>query len=148
MKKIYTITLFFSIISLVSSCATTSSKITFHEIKTTADDINAIVYVYRLPSILGASVSWSVQLDDKEIAKLKKNAYAVLRATPGMHRIQVGKVGHVSSAIVMESTKDLRTFIADPKGVYFFRCHGGSQRWVTREEAMTEIVRMKFDMGK
>ena len=105
------------------------------------------MYVYRLPSILGGAVSWSVKLDGKELAVLRQNAYAVIRAAPGEHLIQVGDVGSVATAIVNASTKGIRTFNAMPRESYYFRCSGGSQRFVTKEEAMKELVNMKYDMG-
>jgi hypothetical protein len=147
MQKVLSITIFLVIMSFIASCGTTSSNIPFHELTFSPEQEDAIIYVYRLPSFVGSAVSWSVAIDEKEVAILKQNAYAVFRTTPGEHLITVGKPGNIPTAVVEASTRKLRTFTATPRGVYFFRCKGFTQYFVTREEAMKEIVSMKYDMG-
>lgn len=146
MKKVLTVALLSMVVLFLTSCGT-SSQIAFHE-EVFKDPNDAIVYVYRLSGILGAAVGWSVKLDGKEFAVLKQKAYAVIRTTPGEHIITVGEAGlNIAANVIEASTKNLRTFTATPNGVYFFRCKGGYQAFVTREEAMKEIVEMKYDMG-
>lgn len=133
MKKVLTVALLSTVVLVLTSCGTTTSQIAFHEV-TTNDHNDAIVYIYRLPNIVGAAVKWPVKLDGKEVAALKQNAYVVLYTAPGVHRITVG-------------ANEIRTFTAAPNGVYFFRTKGILAYGVTREKAMEEIVDMKYDMG-
>jgi hypothetical protein len=79
---------------------------------------------------------------------LKQNAYAVMYTTPGEHRITVGDTAFgITGVIVDAATSKMGTFTAAPNGVYFLRSSGFSAYFATREEAMKEIVEMKFDMG-
>ena len=93
MRKVLNLTIFLAIMSFIASCGTTSSNIPFHELIVSADQDDAIIYVYRLPDLAGGAVSMSVLIDNEKVAVLKQNAYAVLRITPGEHIIRVGKPG-------------------------------------------------------
>jgi hypothetical protein len=145
MKKLFILAV---CIFLFSGCATTSSQIAFHEEVITKNQNDAIVYLYRLPSFVGGAVMFPVKLDEKEVANLKQNAYVVFRVTPGEHIITVGNSFlNLGMAVNQAITKKYRTFTAVPKGVYFLRSHSGVTVLVTREEAMKEIVDMKYDTG-
>ena len=146
MRRNLTIALLSTVVLILTSCATTSSKIVFHEVPP-KDNNDAVVYVYRLPYFPGSAVTFSVKLDGKEVAVLKQNAYAVLYITPGEHLITIGDPGNIAAIIIESSLRDSRKFTAVPNGVYFLRCKGGVYYYVTKEEAMKEIVEMKFDMG-
>lgn len=131
---------------VLASCATTSSQIAFHE-EVTKDQNDAIVYVYRVPSFVGSAVALVVKLDGGKVAALKQNAYAVFHITPGEHEITVGDSFSLAWTINQAVTKKARTFTAVPNQVYFLRSQAGVTFLVTREEAMKEIVDMKYDMG-
>jgi hypothetical protein len=147
-NKILTIALLLTVALILTSCATTSSQIAFHEEVTTKNQNDAIVYLYRLPSFVGGAVSLPVKLDEKKVANLKQNAYVVFRVTPGEHIITVGdSFLNLGMAVNQAITKKSRTFSAVPKGVYYLRSHSGVTFLVTKEEAMKEIVDMKYDMG-
>jgi hypothetical protein len=147
MKNVFTMVFLSAVALVLTSCATTSSQIAFHEEVITKNQNDAIVYIYRIPSFVGGAVGLPVKLDDKEVAVLKQNAYVVLRITTGEHIITVGKSFTLGFAINQAITKKSRTFTAVPKGVYFLRSQAAVTFLVTREEAMKEIVDMKYDMG-
>ncbi len=147
MKNVFTMVFLSTVALVLTSCATTSSQIAFHEEVITKNQNDAIVYIYRIPSFVGGAVGLPVKLDDKEVAVLKQNAYVVLRITTGEHIITVGKSFTLGFAINQAITKKSRTFTAVPKGVYFLRSQAAVTFLVTREEAMKEIVDMKYDMG-
>ncbi len=77
---------------ILASCmtmATTESEIAFHEV-TPPDDNTVIIYVYRLPSMVGKIVKWAVRLDGEVVAMLNQNAYVVLYTTLGDHTVTIG----------------------------------------------------------
>jgi hypothetical protein len=146
-KKVLTIALLLTVVLVLTSCATTSSQIAFHEEVTTKNQNDAIVYVYRVPSFVGSAVTLPVIIDEKKVANLKQNAYVVFHITPGEHEIKVGESFTLGFAINQAVTKKSRTFTAVPNGVYFLRSQAAVTFLVTREEAMKEIVEMKYDLG-
>ena len=76
---------------VLASCmtmATTESEIAFHEV-TPPDDNTVIIYVYRLPGLLGKAVLNEVTLDGEVVATLNQNAYVVLYTTPGDHTVTI-----------------------------------------------------------
>jgi len=42
------------------------------------DQDDAVIYIYRLKSMAGAAVKWLIEVDDKEIARLKQKDYVVV----------------------------------------------------------------------
>lgn len=168
MKRVLAIGAIFFIPLFLMSCATTSSQIAFHEVPPKDKD-GSVIYVYRLPSMVGAAVPWLVRLDNKIVASLKQKAYVVLHTSPGPHIVTIGDStpltftgaiagGLVGAAIggVMDSTVNEKlesdakkggTFSSASNEAYFIRSSGFSVSLVSREEALKEIVDMKFDMG-
>ncbi len=131
----------------LASCATTSSQVAFHEEVIAPNQDDAIVYVYRPASFVGGAVSLPVKLDGKVVAVLKQKAYVVFHAAPGEHEVAVGNVTSLAFAINQAATEKHRTFTATPRGVYFLKSKAAITFLVSREEAMKEIVDMKYDMG-
>lgn len=77
---------------ILASCmtmATTESEIAFHEV-TPPDDNTTIIYVYRLPGMVGKAVENVVSLDGEVVAVLNQNAYVVLYTTRGDHTVTIG----------------------------------------------------------
>lgn len=148
MKKVMTAAFLSIVVLFLSSCAAnTSSQIAFHEEAITKDQNDATVYIYRMPSFVGSAVSLPVKIDGEKVALLKQNAYAVFRAAPGERAITVGNSISIAWAVNQAITKKSRTLTVVPKGVYFLRSQAGVTFSVTREEALREIVNMKYDMG-
>ena len=134
--------------TLVSSCASTGSKIAFHE-ETPANEGDVIVYVYRMPSMVGAAVAWVVRLDGQDVAVLRQNAYIALHTTPGAHEIKVGDNPIGLAGVVVEATTgDKRMALLSTGTSYYLRCAGFKFGFVSREEAMKELPGMKFDEGR
>jgi hypothetical protein len=142
----------------LAACASTKSTIPFHEVAPNEPG-SAVIYVYRLKSMVGAAVVWNVRLDNKIVAVLNQGAYAVVYAKPGPHTVTIGDstvilgAGRTGSAITeaslageAQAAKD-GTFVAEPNGVYFIRSKGFGVDLLPREEAMKDIVEMKYDMG-
>ncbi len=164
MKNVLAIGMLLTVQLFLASCATTASQIAFHEVPFQDKD-SAIIYVYRLRSMVGAIASWAVRLDTKIVAMLKQNAYVVLQTSPGTHTITIGDsmapifagafVGGVLGGVVLSAMPELGVPIAGENdtitvaanGVYFLRSAGFDASFVSREEAMKEIVRMKYDTG-
>ncbi len=147
-----------SLATSLASCATTSSTIPFHEVAPNEAG-GAVIYVYRVKSMVGAAVKWNVRLDNKIVAVLNQGAYAVVYAKPGAHTVTIGDsevvlmggavgrtINGASQAGEAQAAKD-GTFLAQPNGVYFIRSKGFSVDLLPREEAMKDIVEMKYDMG-
>jgi hypothetical protein len=152
-------TLMFLALSLTFvSCATTSSTIPFHEVPPNEQG-NAVIYVYRLRSMVGASVKWAVRLDGKIVANLNQGAYVALCAAPGAHTITIGDStvffggGAVNGALNGASqsgeaqAKDNGTFVAAANGVYFLRSKGFDVNLLSKGDAMNDIVEMMYDPG-
>jgi hypothetical protein len=148
---------------LLASCATTTSQITFHE-EPLQDKDSVIIYVYRLRSMVGAIAPWAVRLDNKIVAMLKQNAYFVLHTSPGAHTITIGDsmapiliggvLGQFIEAVEMsaEGRKFQKAQASDSSTVsanrvYFYRSAGFAADFVSKEEAMKEIIYMKYDTG-
>ena len=60
MKSKLVIGMLLTVQLLLVSCATTSSQIAFHEVPFQDKD-SAIIYVYRLQSMVGAIAPWAVR---------------------------------------------------------------------------------------
>ena len=140
---------------VLMSCASTSSTIPFHEVPPNEPG-GAVIYVYRLKSMVGAAVKWNVRLDDKIVAVLNQGAYAVVHTKPGPHTVTIGDyqvvftggvVGAAVHAAEVQSAQKAGSFLAEPNGVYFLRSKGFSVDLLPQAEAMKDIVEMKYDMG-
>jgi len=139
-----------------SSCASvTKSKISFYE-ENFKDKNDAIIYVYRLKSMAGMIVPWAVHLDDKVVAVLRQNAYTTLHVNPGVHTIIIGDnnnavykglAGNVAQTAVDMTDIVHGTFFANAHETYYIRSKGFSVKILPKEEAMAELINMKFDMG-
>jgi uncharacterized protein YigE (DUF2233 family) len=142
----------------LAACASTKSTIPFHEVAPNEPG-SAVIYVYRLKSMVGAAVVWNVRLDNKIVAVLNQGAYAVVYAKPGPHTVTIGDstvsfaggavgaaINSASQAGEAQAAKD-GSFVAEPNGVYFIRSKGFGVDLLPREEAMKDIVEMKYDMG-
>lgn len=71
-------------------CATEpKSMVAFREESVQNHD-EAIIYVYRLRSMLGAMVAWNVRLDGKVVAVLRQNEYVPLHVAPGANSLIIG----------------------------------------------------------
>jgi capsule polysaccharide export protein KpsC/LpsZ len=109
--------------------------------------------------MVGASVEWIVRIDGRSVANLRQGAYAVVFATPGSHTITIGDStvffggGALNAGLNAMSQSgeaqaaDNGTFVAVANGVYFLRSKGFGVDMLPREEAMKDIVEMKYDMG-
>ena len=149
-----------------ASCAGTRSQIPFHEVSP-PDNNTVIIYVYRLPSMVGAMVPWAVRLDGKIVAVLKQKSYVVLYTSLGDHSIIIGDSEAVrlfGRSLLGRATRMAEMYAAEKQGalpraqesdssnatanrVYFLRSAGLSVNYVSREEAMKEIVNMRYDTG-
>lgn len=129
--------------ALLASCA--SSGPPFHEVAPKEKD-GVIVYVYRVSSIVGGAVSWAVRLDNVRVASVRSGTYTVVHTTPGVHTLMVGDTLPLPGLFLNPLLKEAGTFEAEPNGVYFVR-NGGFKfpAFVSREEAMKEIVHLPFD---
>ncbi len=150
--------------SWLAGCATTRSQIAFYEEERTGDP-EAIVYVYRLKSIVGAVAPWRVYLDREAVGVLSQGAYVPLHVSPGPHSIAVGDPGSPVIPLVAGGaggpvaagaaagaqgamTGIGPTFEAQAYGTYYLRCKGFSAKFVTKEKAMPELSLMKYDTGR
>ena len=139
------------VIYCLSGCATTKSKIAFFEEQRTKQE--AIVYVYRLKSIVGAAAWWNVYLDGKVVGLLTQGAYIPLHVSPGQHSIAVGDIGspviipwYVSSEL-SKSEVGADRFTVKENETYYIRCKGFEVSFLKKEEAMPELSLMKYDPG-
>lgn len=128
---------------LIASCA--SSGPPFHEVAPKEKD-GAIVYVYRLSSIVGAAVSWAVRLDGVKVASVGSGSYTVVHTTAGIHTLLIADSPLLVGLILDPLLKEAGAFKAEANGVYFVRSSGFKfPQFVSREEAMKEIVQLPFD---
>lgn len=145
--------------------ATTRSTMPFIEIA--PEDIKgkdtALIYVYRVPDMAGAAGPWAVRLDGQLVALLKQNAYLVLVVRPGRHRVVLGdkpdsytgSVGKnplgqgldMAADGIFARAADQGTFDTVDGGVYFLRMEGVDIDAVSRDDAVQELVRMRYDTG-
>lgn len=159
---------------ILASCtaAITKSEIAFHEIPP-PDENTVVIYVYRLKSMVGSAGKWAVRLDGEVVAMMNQNAYVVLYTTPGDHTVTIGDAtsgsivsgffGYGALGVVAGAVADeAEMSVAEKKGalpkdqtsdpsidpqdrVYFFRSAGFKVAYVSREEALKEIVDMKYE---
>lgn len=151
MKRASAVTAILIVQLFLTSCVSsvTQSTIPFHEEQPTGND--AIVYVYRLKSVVGSAGSFVVRLDNKKVAVLRQNAYIVLHVTPGAHTITVGDWGHLTvgpvTATPSAGAGSSGAFSAAVDGAYYLRCQGPQVGFLAKEEAMKELINMKYDTG-
>lgn len=147
---------------LLSSCATTNSKIAFHEEQFQEKD-ESIIYIYRRKSVVGAAVRWVVRLDNTNVAMLSQNAYVALHTPPGPHTITIGDAPVSFSTLMMggalpaaldsgtaaldRKAREKGTFVTGANEIYFIRSEGFNVSLVAKERALREISRMKYDTG-
>ena len=150
----------------------TKSEIPFQEVPP-PDENTVIIYVYRMKSMVGAAGLWAVRLDGEVVAHIGQNAYMVLYTTPGEHSVTLGDAssgaivegffgfGALGSALhpaadqaEMAWQEDLGELperasagaSPDPQDrVYWFRSKGFGVEYVSREQALPEIIHMKYE---
>ncbi len=128
-------------------CANTQSKISFFEEKMESDH-EAIIYVYRLKSMVGGIAYWNVYLDKKVVGLLKQGAYMSLHVSPGEHTITIGDTPpSLAGGLVEAMANNPSKFNAKVNESYYIRSKGFDVEFVTKEKAMTELTSMKFDRG-
>ena len=129
-------------------CGTTQSQVTFFE-ETPRNDHDVIIYVYRLPSIVGAAAPWNVHIDGEILGVLNQGAYMPLHIAPGTHTLKVGESSpYVLDRVIVETLADNpNAFIAEKNETYYIRCEGFTVEFVPKQKAMTELSSMKYDMG-
>jgi uncharacterized protein DUF2846 len=146
MKKSYLTIMLLASGMLLFACATTKSQISFFE-EESKSDYEAIVYVYRLNSIVGAAANWNVRIDGKVVGVLKQGAYMALHVSPGAHTIKIGESLPIAGDIVESIADNPNAFNAKANEIYYIRCAGFVVNFLTKEKAMTELYFMKYDMG-
>jgi len=122
---------------LFSACAFTNSTVPFHE-DHLRDSNDAIIYVYRLKSMVGALVPWGVAVDNKIVGSLHQGAYIPLHVPAGRHSLVVGG-GRADE-------KDF--FVADAGGVYYYRSDGFGVSFLKGEEALPQLAGMMLDIER
>ena len=150
----------------------TKSEIPFQEVPP-PDEETVIIYVYRMKSMVGAAGLWAVRLDGEVVANLSQDAYVVLYTTPGEHSVTLGDAssgamlegffgfGALGSALHPAADQaemawqaelgelpdqQAGTPSSDPQDrVYWFRSKGFGVDYVSRAEALPEIVHMKYE---
>lgn len=128
-------------------CADTKSKISFFEEKMESDH-EAIIYVYRLPDIVGGIAYWNVYLDHQVVGLLKQGAYMAFHVSPGEHTITIGDTPPSLTGALVETLADNPSkFNAKANETYYIRSKGFKVEFVTKEKAMTELPSMKYDKG-
>ena len=128
-------------------CGGTASKISFFEEKFNNDN-DALVYVYRLKSMVGGAVGWNAYLDGKVVGVLKQGAYMVLHVIPGKHSIHIGDVSTPVEALGEVIAQNPNSFRIKENEIFYIRSRGFSVEFATKEKAMEELSSLKFDMGK
>ena len=147
MKKFYLLIIFLATGMFLFSCATTTSQVPFFE-EEPGIAREAIVYVYRLKSMVGAAAPWNVRIDDEVVGVLYQGAYMALHVSSGAHTIKIGEsFPFIEGAIVEAIADNPRAFNAKENETYYIRSDGFAVNFVTKEKAMTELSSMKYDMG-
>jgi hypothetical protein len=139
-------------LALCGCGAVTNSTVAFRE-DSLRDSSDAIIYVYRLRSVVGAAVPLNVRLDGKIVGVLRQDAYMALHLPAGEHSLRIGDSespivlgpGVRALAAALEATSG--KFILAPRGVYYLRSQGLSVTFLTREDAMAELSSMMLDTG-
>jgi hypothetical protein len=128
--------------------ASTSSTIAFSEEQVRGDN-DAVVYIFRESSMVGAAASWNVRIDDVVVGELRQNAYMAFHVVPGVHRIKIGDSGPLIAGVIVEAIVDNPgAFRAKEKETYYIGCKGFKVAFLSREQAMEALKSMKYDIGK
>lgn len=137
-----------AIVLAIAGCgATTKSRIAFHD-EYPRDAADAIIYVYRTKSMVGAAVPWNVRLDGQIVGVLRQNAYMPLHVLAGEHSLMIGDTTTIApSPGTGVSITSSDRFAVAPGGVYYCRSKGFDVSFLTREQAMPELSRMRLDTG-
>jgi hypothetical protein len=131
-----------------AACGTTSSNIPFHEEALRGQD-DALVYVFRESSMVGAAVSWNLYLDGKVAGVLKQGAYMVFHLPPGAHAVRIGDTPPtLVGAIAEAAANNPEAFMATAGQTYYIRSKGGDVAFLTRDQAMPSLSTMKYDTGQ
>jgi len=147
MKKTYLMIILLATGMFLFGCATTTSQVSFFEEQPKSDH-EAIVYIYRLKSIVGAAAPWNVRIDDEVVGVLYQGAYMALHVSSGAHTIKIGESSpFIEGAIVEAIADNPSAFNAKENETYYIRSDGFAVNFVTKEKAMTELSSMKYDMG-
>ncbi len=126
---------------LMCGCGTTSSVKQFsYEPMKNADDV--LIYIYRIKHFVGAAVWWPTSFDGKEVAHLKQGAYYVIRTTPGEHTLETA-----NGKLFTSNGDHKKSAVMFLPGEYFIRFKGPNGSFLTKEEALAEISKMKYDSG-
>lgn len=129
-------------------CGSSGSTIAFSEEQLHGDN-DAVVYIYREASMVGAAVSWRVRVDDAVVGELRQKAYMVLHVAPGIHTVKIGDSGPLIEGAIVEAIADNPgAFRAKEKETYYIRCKGFKVAFLPRGQAMETLKSMKYDMGK
>ena len=131
---------------LLASCAMGPPlKDRFSEAQPREKD-GVVVYVYRMPSMVGAAVPWAVRLDGARVASVRTGTYTVVRTSAGPHSITIGDLTPTLLGVVLDITLNKAGALETrPNGVYFLRNSGFEANFVSRDVAMKEIVDLMFD---
>ncbi|MDD8027009.1 MAG: DUF2846 domain-containing protein [Acidobacteriota bacterium] len=144
-KSCFLLSLVVSLI-IFQGCSTTS-KIAFFEEKFNSDQ-EALVYVYRLKSMVGALVAWNVNLDNMVVASLRPGGYTVLRVSPGPHVVKIGESHTVVEALGEVIAHNPEAFMAKAHETYFVRSGGFGVEFAAKEKAMAELKAMKYEASQ
>ena len=146
MKKSYLMIMLLATGMLLFGCATTKSLVPFFE-EEPGIAREAIVYVYRLKSMVGAAAPWNVRIDDEVVGVLYQGAYMALHVDPGAHTIKIGESSPFIEGLIVEAIADNpNAFNAKKNEKYYIRSDGFVVDFVTKEKAMPELSSMKYDM--
>ena len=116
------------------------SLVSIESEKTTGDQTEATVYIYRPNKMMGKALEPSVFLDDTELARMDNGRFFAVKVKPGKH--------------IVRMTDDKKGYAIDmgPGQTYFFRIGIEMGMWkghgkITlddRDRAVTEIKKLKF----
>jgi hypothetical protein len=141
----------------VGCIGATLSNVPFQE--EPARERYALIYIYRLPGLVGGAVPWDVALDDISIGRIRPYAYFTMHVAPGTHWLRVGNqdafpldvaltgaIGAVGWALAhkAQQTDELKVRAGD---VYYLRLAGSEHKFLPREEAIDTLRKMKYDRG-
>ena len=136
------------LIAVVAACGSTSSTIPFRE-EAMQGKADALVYVFRESSMVGAAVSWNVYLDGKVVGILKQGAYMAFHVAPGAHAVRIGDTPPTPVGVIAEAAADNpEAFMAQAGQAYYIRSKGGDVAFLTRDQAMPSLSTMKYDTGQ
>ena len=132
---------------IFQGCSSTS-KIAFFEEKFNSDQ-EALVYVYRLKSMVGALVTWNVNLDDAGRCLSKAGRLHGPARLSGPARRQDRGITHPrSKRSARFIAQNPEAFMAKPRETYFVRSGGFGVEFAAKEKAMAELPAMKYEASR